>query len=111
MPARQGARRGAAAAAPPVRDPRPGVEPARTAAGLRLRAALRPGDRGLPRGGSAASRDATRARGALHPRRATEGRSMNMEATPLIEVRRLKKYFGASTRPVRAVDDVSFAIR
>jgi len=32
-------------------------------------------------------------------------------ASPLIEVRRLKKYFGAGTRPVRAVDDVSFAIR
>jgi len=31
--------------------------------------------------------------------------------TPLIEVRRLKKYFGSGTRPVRAVDDVSFAIR
>jgi peptide/nickel transport system ATP-binding protein len=32
-------------------------------------------------------------------------------ATPLIEVRNLKKYFGAGARPVRAVDDVSFAIR
>ena len=31
--------------------------------------------------------------------------------TPLIEVRHLKKYFGSGTRPVRAVDDVSFAIR
>jgi len=30
--------------------------------------------------------------------------------TPLIEVRGLKKYFGRSDRPVRAVDDVSFAI-
>jgi peptide/nickel transport system ATP-binding protein len=30
--------------------------------------------------------------------------------TPLIEVRRLKKYFGKPERPVRAVDDVSFAI-
>ncbi|MGJ7490288.1 ABC transporter ATP-binding protein [Variovorax sp. ZT4R33] len=30
---------------------------------------------------------------------------------PLIEVRRLKKYFGSGARPVRAVDDVSFAIR
>jgi len=30
--------------------------------------------------------------------------------TPLIEVRRLKKYFGRPERPVRAVDDVSFAI-
>ena len=30
---------------------------------------------------------------------------------PLIEVRHLKKYFGSGTRPVRAVDDVSFAIR
>jgi len=29
----------------------------------------------------------------------------------LIEVRGLHKYFGASTRPVRAVDDVSFAIQ
>lgn len=29
---------------------------------------------------------------------------------PLIEVRGLKKYFGSSDRPVRAVDDVSFAI-
>lgn len=29
----------------------------------------------------------------------------------LIEVRNLHKYFGASTRPVRAVDDVSFAIQ
>ncbi|MEJ8855992.1 ABC transporter ATP-binding protein [Variovorax robiniae] len=32
-------------------------------------------------------------------------------ATPLIEVRNLKKYFGSGTRPVRAVDDVSFSIR
>jgi len=32
-------------------------------------------------------------------------------STPLIEVRRLKKYFGHSTRPVRAVDDVSFTIQ
>jgi peptide/nickel transport system ATP-binding protein len=32
-------------------------------------------------------------------------------STPLIEVRNLKKYFGSGTRPVRAVDDVSFAIR
>jgi peptide/nickel transport system ATP-binding protein len=31
--------------------------------------------------------------------------------TPLIEVRNLKKYFGKSDRPVRAVDDVSFAIQ
>lgn len=32
-------------------------------------------------------------------------------ATPLIEVRRLKKYFGKAERPVRAVDDVSFSIQ
>ena len=32
-------------------------------------------------------------------------------APPLIEVRHLKKYFGSGKRPVRAVDDVSFAIR
>jgi peptide/nickel transport system ATP-binding protein len=32
-------------------------------------------------------------------------------ATPLIEVRKLKRYFGSSDKPVRAVDDVSFAIR
>jgi peptide/nickel transport system ATP-binding protein len=31
--------------------------------------------------------------------------------SPLIEVRGLKKYFGSSDRPVRAVDDVSFAIQ
>jgi peptide/nickel transport system ATP-binding protein len=30
---------------------------------------------------------------------------------PLIEVRGLKRYFGGKDRPVRAVDDVSFAIR
>jgi peptide/nickel transport system ATP-binding protein len=30
---------------------------------------------------------------------------------PLIEVRNLKRYFGAKAKPVRAVDDVSFAIR
>ncbi|MDB5878591.1 MAG: oligopeptide/dipeptide transporter, ATPase subunit [Variovorax sp.] len=30
---------------------------------------------------------------------------------PLIEVRNLRKYFGSGKRPVRAVDDVSFAIR
>ncbi|MEB0058413.1 ABC transporter ATP-binding protein [Variovorax sp. LG9.2] len=30
---------------------------------------------------------------------------------PLIEVRNLKKYFGTGARPVRAVDDVSFAIK
>ena len=32
-------------------------------------------------------------------------------STPLIEVRHLKKYFGSTTRPVRAVDDVSFVIQ
>jgi len=31
--------------------------------------------------------------------------------TPLIEVRHLKRYFGHKDKPVRAVDDVSFAIR
>ena len=31
--------------------------------------------------------------------------------TPLIEVKRLKRYFGSAQRPVRAVDDVSFAIQ
>ena len=31
-------------------------------------------------------------------------------APPLIEVRHLKRYFGSKDRPVRAVDDVSFAI-
>jgi peptide/nickel transport system ATP-binding protein len=34
-----------------------------------------------------------------------------MNDTPLIEVRHLKKYFGKAERPVRAVDDVSFAIQ
>ena len=34
-----------------------------------------------------------------------------MSTVPLIEVRRLKKYFGKGDRPVRAVDDVSFAIQ
>ena len=34
-----------------------------------------------------------------------------MNATPLIEVRQLKRYFGAPKQPVRAVDDVSFAIQ
>ncbi|WP_447748631.1 ABC transporter ATP-binding protein [Variovorax boronicumulans] len=33
-----------------------------------------------------------------------------VSSSPLIEVRGLKKYFGSSERPVRAVDDVSFAI-
>ncbi|MBL8349672.1 MAG: ABC transporter ATP-binding protein [Burkholderiaceae bacterium] len=31
-------------------------------------------------------------------------------SAPLIEVRHLKRYFGSKDRPVRAVDDVSFAI-
>ena len=31
-------------------------------------------------------------------------------AVPLIEVRHLRKYFGSPSRPVRAVDDVSFTI-
>jgi peptide/nickel transport system ATP-binding protein len=31
-------------------------------------------------------------------------------ATPLIEVKRLQKFFGPASRPVRAVDDVSFTI-
>jgi len=35
---------------------------------------------------------------------------MTTTSPPLIEVRRLKKYFGKPERPVRAVDDVSFAI-
>jgi len=32
-------------------------------------------------------------------------------ATPLIEVKRLQKFFGPAARPVRAVDDVSFTIQ
>ena len=36
--------------------------------------------------------------------------SSSPSSPPLIEVRGLKKYFGSSERPVRAVDDVSFAI-
>jgi peptide/nickel transport system ATP-binding protein len=36
---------------------------------------------------------------------------MNGEASPLVEVRGLRKYFGSGERPVRAVDGVSFAIR
>jgi peptide/nickel transport system ATP-binding protein len=36
---------------------------------------------------------------------------MNANDLPLIEVRQLKRYFGTPERPVRAVDDVSFAIR
>ena len=31
--------------------------------------------------------------------------------TPLIEVKNLRKYFGSKTRPVRAVEDVSFSIQ
>ena len=34
----------------------------------------------------------------------------SMNQAPLIEVSRLKKYFGSGDRPVRAVDGVSFAI-
>ena len=92
----------------PVRDPRPGLQPARAAARLRLRAALRPGDRRLSRGHAELLADGRGAAGALHPRRRrADGGRMS---TPLIEVRNLKKYFGRSDRPVRAVDDVSFAI-
>jgi peptide/nickel transport system ATP-binding protein len=36
---------------------------------------------------------------------------MNAVTAPLIEVRQLKRYFGAPKQPVRAVDDVSFAIQ
>ena len=36
---------------------------------------------------------------------------MSDAATPLIEVKNLRRYFGSSDKPVRAVDDVSFAIR
>jgi peptide/nickel transport system ATP-binding protein len=36
---------------------------------------------------------------------------MNANDLPLIDVRNLKRYFGNDQRPVRAVDDVSFAIR
>jgi peptide/nickel transport system ATP-binding protein len=36
---------------------------------------------------------------------------MNATTAPLIEVRQLKRYFGAPRQPVRAVDDVSFAIQ
>jgi peptide/nickel transport system ATP-binding protein len=35
----------------------------------------------------------------------------NAEDSPLLSVRGLKKYFGPSNRPLRAVDDVSFDIR
>jgi peptide/nickel transport system ATP-binding protein len=34
-----------------------------------------------------------------------------MNTAPLLEVKQLKRYFGPATRPVRAVDDVSFSIR
>ena len=30
---------------------------------------------------------------------------------PLIEVKNLQKFFGSSSKPVRAVDDVSFTIQ
>ena len=36
---------------------------------------------------------------------------MSDAATPLIEEKNLRRYFGSSDKPVRAVDDVSFAIR
>ena len=36
--------------------------------------------------------------------------SANLAERPLIEVRHLKKYFGNTDKPVRAVDDVSFEI-
>ncbi len=36
---------------------------------------------------------------------------MTTVAAPLIEVRNLRKFFGPASRPVRAVDDVSFEIR
>lgn len=36
---------------------------------------------------------------------------MSDVAIPLIEVKNLKRYFGSSDKPVRAVDDVSFEIR
>ncbi|MDR1934854.1 MAG: ABC transporter ATP-binding protein [Candidatus Accumulibacter sp.] len=36
---------------------------------------------------------------------------MNDKTNPLIEVRGLRKYFGAGSHPVRAVDGVSFTIR
>jgi peptide/nickel transport system ATP-binding protein len=35
---------------------------------------------------------------------------MNVAASPMMAVRGLRKYFGSSDRPVRAVDDVSFDI-
>ena len=34
----------------------------------------------------------------------------SLAAPPLVEVRSLRKYFGHASRPVRAVDDVSFAL-
>jgi peptide/nickel transport system ATP-binding protein len=40
----------------------------------------------------------------------TTGTTTRTTTAPLIEVRHLKKYFGKPERPVRAVDDVSFAI-
>ena len=40
---------------------------------------------------------------------ATDPAAMSAQP-PLLEVRGLKKYFGSGARPVRAVDDVSFAI-
>jgi peptide/nickel transport system ATP-binding protein len=35
---------------------------------------------------------------------------MNDNASPLLEIRNLRKYFGSGDHPVRAVDDVSFTI-
>ncbi len=107
-------RRRRPASAPTGRHPRPGVEPVRAAAGLRLRAALR---RSAAKPATPACRCSTPAAaiaGALHRihrRSWPQRRAQHWRASNLLEIRNLKKYFGKGSHPVRAVDDVSFDIR
>jgi hypothetical protein len=87
------------------RDPRPGAEPARPAAGLRVRAALRRWPGPMPA--------CWRCRRWRDRRRGQRSRCLRGGAGRRHERRcspcaGLKKYFGHGDRPVRAVDDVSF---
>ena len=91
--------------ATPERHPRPGREPARSAAGLRVRAALRA--RAAECAAAMPPLDAILTRASA---RAALRWSDAVNATRMLAVRGLKKYFGHGDRPVRAVDDVSFEI-
>src|SRR5688572_7877588 len=66
----------------------------------------------MPRGHARVAGRRPNPRRALHSRGRNRNRYGGVSMTaPLIEVKNLQRHFGASNKPVRAVDDVSFSIQ